>query len=77
MQANTFFNALLRPGVVRQTIDEQLREQVPPHRRLLATKVLKSQETMHRAAVWRELHPERFTQTMEKRWLKELEPVKR
>lgn len=75
MRANMYFNALLRPAVVRINMDERLvKEQVPPHRRVMARKVLKAQETMHRAQVWRELHPEWFGKVMEKRWRKELVP---
>ncbi len=78
MQANTFFNALLRPVVVRMTLDERMvKEQVPRHHHLMATKVLKSQETMHRAQVWRDLHPEWVCSTMERRWRTELVPKPR
>lgn len=78
MQANTFFNAVLRPVVVRMTADERLvKEQVPQHRHVMATKVLKSQETMHRAQVFRDLHPEWMCSTMERRWRKELVPPER
>lgn len=63
-----YFNALLRPVFVRTTMDERMvQEQVPPHRQLMATKVLKSQETMHRAQVWRDLHPERYHKIMARR----------
>ena len=54
MNANMYFNALLRPApICMQTL---IQDHAPPHRQVQAVKVLKAQETMHRAVVWRELH---------------------
>lgn len=76
MQANMYFNALLRPAIVSVTLDERMvKEQVPPHRQLMARKVLKSQETMHRAQVWRDLHPQCYTNYIETKWRSELGPL--
>lgn len=75
MQANMYFNALLRPAIVSVNLDERMvREQVPPHRRVMATKVLKSQETMQKAQVWRDLHPECYIKHLERKWRSELGP---
>ena len=72
MNANMYFNALLRPApICLQTL---LQDHTPPHRQLEAVKVLKAQETMHRAAVWRELHPDWLCKCTERRWRKELSP---
>ena len=79
MQANMYFNALLRPAIVRTatTLDEKMaREQVPVHRRVMAVKVLKAQETMHKAQVWRDLHPECYDRAIERQWRRELSPAK-
>ena len=73
MQANTFFNALLRPAEIPMRLKERaIREEVPPHRQVSAKKVLKSQDTMHRASVWREENPKWYADVMERRWRKEL-----
>ena len=75
MHANMYFNALLRPVIVSVSLDERMvREQVPVHRQVMARKVLKSQETMHKAQVWRDLHPECYIQYIEKKWRSELGP---
>lgn len=75
MQANMYFNALLRPAIVSVSLDERMvREQVPVHRHVMATKVLKSQETMHKAQVWRDLHPECYSKYIETKWRSELGP---
>lgn len=73
MNANMYFNALLRPAPIY--LQSFAKEHAPPHRQLEAVKVLKAQETMHRAAVWRELHPDWMRETAEKRWRRELSPV--
>ena len=75
MQANMYFNALLRPSIVSVSLDERMvRAQVPLHRQVMARKVLKSQETMHKAQVWRDLHPERYIKYIERKWRNELGP---
>ena len=75
MQANMYFNALLRPASVTLNLDKRLvQEQVPLHRQVMARKVLKSQETMHKAQVWRDLHPECYSRYIERKWRSELDP---
>ena len=73
MNANMYFNALLRPAPP-PTLDVLVKQQAPPHRQLEAIKVLKAQETMHKAAVWRHLHPDWIHKYNERRWRQELHP---